>query len=163
MPFVEGKKISFPAQTHSEPSPPLKDGFTEVIMTHSWLHPAVGTLFGCHLGPRTCVHLLRWSHFGYQVHLSAVVPTVPVAASSFASTGLEQSFTGLSVSSNPPTVLTSLQTGKLHYLLKYPVCISVRFAWWKCSLQTLKLHLTKKNKRTWVKQYKQKETKTQKT
>ncbi|CAK6954158.1 Golgi reassembly-stacking protein 2-like [Scomber scombrus] len=74
MPFVEGKKISFPAQTHSEPAPPPKDGFTEV-------------------------------------HLSAVVPTVPVTVSSSASTGLEQTFIGLSVSSNPPTVLNSVHTG----------------------------------------------------
>eukprot|EP00064_Thunnus_orientalis_P009070 superscaffoldBa00001129_g9093 len=74
MPFVEGKKISFPAQTRSEPAPPPKDGFTEV-------------------------------------HLSAVIPTVPVAVSSSASTRLEQSFSSLSVSSNPPAVLNSLQTG----------------------------------------------------
>lgn len=74
MPFVEGKKISFPAQTRSEPTPPPKDGFTEV-------------------------------------HLSAVIPTVPVAVSSSASTRLEQSFSSLSVSSNPPAVLNNLQTG----------------------------------------------------
>uniref|UniRef100_A0A3B4XGH7 Golgi reassembly stacking protein 2 n=1 Tax=Seriola lalandi dorsalis TaxID=1841481 RepID=A0A3B4XGH7_SERLL len=41
-----------------------------------------------------------------EVHLSAVIPTVPVALSSSASTGLEQSLTGFSVSSNPTTVLT---------------------------------------------------------
>lgn len=29
-PFEEGKKISFPGHTHSEPASPLKDGFTEV-------------------------------------------------------------------------------------------------------------------------------------
>ncbi|KAG7227567.1 hypothetical protein INR49_005382 [Caranx melampygus] len=46
-----------------------------------------------------------------EVHLSAVVPTVPVAVSSSASTGLEQSLTGLSVSSNPTAALNSLQTG----------------------------------------------------
>ncbi|XP_023280362.1 Golgi reassembly-stacking protein 2 [Seriola lalandi dorsalis] len=46
-----------------------------------------------------------------EVHLSAVIPTVPVALSSSASTGLEQSLTGFSVSSNPTTVLSNLQTG----------------------------------------------------
>ncbi|XP_026232125.1 Golgi reassembly-stacking protein 2 isoform X2 [Anabas testudineus] len=45
-----------------------------------------------------------------EVHLSAVIPTVPIAASS-ASTGLEQPLAGLSVSYNPTTVLTNLQTG----------------------------------------------------
>nr|XP_020452069.1 Golgi reassembly-stacking protein 2 [Monopterus albus] len=45
-----------------------------------------------------------------EVHLSAVIPTIPVAASS-ASTGLEQSLASLSVSSDPATVLTNLQTG----------------------------------------------------
>lgn len=44
-----------------------------------------------------------------EVHLSAVIPTVPVAVSSSASTGLEQSLTSLSVSSNPTT--GNLQTG----------------------------------------------------
>ncbi|TDH06902.1 hypothetical protein EPR50_G00118240 [Perca flavescens] len=71
LPFGEGKNISFPAQTPSEPT---KDGFTEV-------------------------------------HLSAVIPTVPVAVSSSASTGLEQSLAGLSVSSNLTTVVSNLQTG----------------------------------------------------
>ncbi|XP_044072678.1 Golgi reassembly-stacking protein 2-like isoform X1 [Siniperca chuatsi] len=74
LPSAEGKKISFPPQTPSEPAPPPKDGFTEV-------------------------------------HLSAVIPTVPVAVSSSASTGLEQSLAGLSVSSNPTTVVSNLQTG----------------------------------------------------
>lgn len=74
LPFSEGKKISFPAQTLSEPAPSPKDGFTEV-------------------------------------HLSAVIPTVPVAVSSSAATGLEQSFTDLSLSSNPTSVVTNLQTG----------------------------------------------------
>ncbi|XP_045909522.1 Golgi reassembly-stacking protein 2-like isoform X2 [Micropterus dolomieu] len=74
LPFEEGKKISFPAQTPSEPAPPQKDGFTEV-------------------------------------HLSAVIPTVPVVVSSSASIGLEQSLAGLSVSSNPTTVVSNLQTG----------------------------------------------------
>lgn len=49
--------------------------------------------------------------FGYQVHLSAVIPTVPVAVSSSASTGLEQSLAGWSVVSNPTSVLSSIQTG----------------------------------------------------
>ncbi|XP_034740968.1 Golgi reassembly-stacking protein 2-like [Etheostoma cragini] len=70
LPFGEGKNISFPAQTPSEPA---KDGFTEV-------------------------------------HLSAVIPTVPVAVSS-ASTGLEQSLAGLSVSSNLTAVVSDLQKG----------------------------------------------------
>ncbi|XP_053296217.1 Golgi reassembly-stacking protein 2 [Pleuronectes platessa] len=66
LPFVEGKKFSFPAATPEEcPSP--KDGFTEV-------------------------------------HLSAVVPTIPVAvSSSSASSGLELSLAGLSVNSYPTT------------------------------------------------------------
>ncbi|KAM9347332.1 Golgi reassembly-stacking protein 2 [Symphorus nematophorus] len=46
-----------------------------------------------------------------EVHLSAVIPTVPVAVSSSASTGLEQSLAGLSVSSNPTAVVSDLQTG----------------------------------------------------
>ncbi|XP_027146800.1 Golgi reassembly-stacking protein 2 [Larimichthys crocea] len=74
LPFLEGKKISFQAETPSEPAPPPKDGFTEV-------------------------------------HLSAVVPTVPVAVSSSASTGLEQSLSSLSVSSNPTAVVSNLHTG----------------------------------------------------
>ncbi|XP_040912427.1 Golgi reassembly-stacking protein 2 [Toxotes jaculatrix] len=74
LPFEEGKKISFPAQTPSELAPPPKDGFTEV-------------------------------------HLSAVIPTLPVVVSSSASTGLQQSPAGLSVSSNLTSVLSSVQTG----------------------------------------------------
>ncbi|XP_047456902.1 Golgi reassembly-stacking protein 2-like isoform X2 [Mugil cephalus] len=46
-----------------------------------------------------------------EVHLSAVVPTVPVAVSSSASTGLEQPLAGLSIGSNPAAVLSSVQTG----------------------------------------------------
>ncbi|XP_006788549.2 Golgi reassembly-stacking protein 2-like isoform X2 [Neolamprologus brichardi] len=42
-----------------------------------------------------------------EVHLSAVVPTVPIAVSSSASTGLEQGLASLSVSSNPTSVLSS--------------------------------------------------------
>uniref|UniRef100_A0A3B4FGL1 Golgi reassembly stacking protein 2 n=1 Tax=Pundamilia nyererei TaxID=303518 RepID=A0A3B4FGL1_9CICH len=69
LPFAEGKKISLPVQTHYEPPPSPKDGFTEV-------------------------------------HLSAVVPTVPIAVSSSASTGLEQGLASLSVSSNPTSSAT---------------------------------------------------------
>ncbi|XP_069558654.1 Golgi reassembly-stacking protein 2-like isoform X3 [Brachyistius frenatus] len=46
-----------------------------------------------------------------EVHLSAVVPTVPVVVSSSASTGLERSLASSSVSSNPTDVLSHLQTG----------------------------------------------------
>ncbi|XP_008276922.1 Golgi reassembly-stacking protein 2 isoform X2 [Stegastes partitus] len=46
-----------------------------------------------------------------EVHLSAVVPTVPVVVSYSASTGLEQSLSSLSVSSNPTSVVSHLQTG----------------------------------------------------
>ncbi|XP_018540294.1 Golgi reassembly-stacking protein 2 [Lates calcarifer] len=46
-----------------------------------------------------------------EVHLSAVIPTVPVAVSSSASTGLEHALAGLSVRSNPTTVISDLQTG----------------------------------------------------
>ncbi|XP_030614214.1 Golgi reassembly-stacking protein 2 [Archocentrus centrarchus] len=70
LPFAEGKKISFPTQTHDEPPPSPKDGFTEV-------------------------------------HLSAVVPTVPIVVSSSDSTGLERGLAGLTVSSNPTSVLSS--------------------------------------------------------
>ncbi len=35
-PFEEGKKISFPGHTPSEPTSPLKDGFTEVSMCFTW-------------------------------------------------------------------------------------------------------------------------------
>ncbi|KAM9344087.1 Golgi reassembly-stacking protein 2-like [Pholidichthys leucotaenia] len=45
-----------------------------------------------------------------EVHLSAVIPTVPIAVSSSASTGLEQQFTSLSVDSNLTSVLSSQQT-----------------------------------------------------
>ncbi|KAM3607530.1 uncharacterized protein V6R79_009231 [Siganus canaliculatus] len=44
-----------------------------------------------------------------EVHLSAVIPTVPVPSP--ASSGLERSLAGLSVSSNPTTVASGLQTG----------------------------------------------------
>ncbi|XP_034417172.1 Golgi reassembly-stacking protein 2-like isoform X2 [Cyclopterus lumpus] len=74
LPFLEGKGISFPAQTPSEPATSPTDGFKEV-------------------------------------HLSAVIPTIPVAVSSSASTGLEQALTGVSVSSNPTTFVSNLQTG----------------------------------------------------
>ncbi|XP_051259411.1 Golgi reassembly-stacking protein 2 isoform X1 [Dicentrarchus labrax] len=46
-----------------------------------------------------------------EVVLSAVIPTVPLAVSSSASTGLEQSLTGLSVNCNPTAVVSNLQTG----------------------------------------------------
>ncbi|XP_075963931.1 Golgi reassembly-stacking protein 2-like isoform X3 [Anarhichas minor] len=73
LPFLEGKNISVPAQTASEPATSPKD--TEVL-------------------------------------LSAVIPTVPVAvsSSSSASTGLEQALSGMSVSSNPTTFVSKLQT-----------------------------------------------------
>ncbi|XP_070693763.1 Golgi reassembly-stacking protein 2-like [Pempheris klunzingeri] len=81
LPFSEGKKISFPAHSLSEPAPPApKDGFTEV-------------------------------------HLSAVIPTVPVAASSSTTTGLEQSLAG----SNPTTVVSLPQTGAPTIPLSSPV------------------------------------------
>uniref|UniRef100_A0A671SQ70 PDZ GRASP-type domain-containing protein n=1 Tax=Sinocyclocheilus anshuiensis TaxID=1608454 RepID=A0A671SQ70_9TELE len=35
-PFEEGKKISFPGHTPSEPASPLKDGFTEVSVRFTW-------------------------------------------------------------------------------------------------------------------------------
>lgn len=70
-PFEEGKKISFPGNSPSEPVSPLKDGFTEV-------------------------------------QLSAVTPppTAPVIPS-----GLEDSLSGLSISTAPPTMPSELQTG----------------------------------------------------
>ncbi|XP_053186373.1 Golgi reassembly-stacking protein 2-like [Scomber japonicus] len=70
-PFEEGKKISFPGNSPSEPVSPLKDGFTEV-------------------------------------QLSAVTPppTAPVVPS-----GLEDSLSGLSISTAPPTMPSELQTG----------------------------------------------------
>ncbi|KAL6100804.1 gorasp2 [Pungitius sinensis] len=46
-----------------------------------------------------------------EVHLSAVVPTVPVAVSSPALTGLEQSLASVSVSSHPGAFVGNLQTG----------------------------------------------------
>ncbi|KAM3861980.1 Golgi reassembly-stacking protein 2-like [Diretmus argenteus] len=46
-----------------------------------------------------------------EVHLSAVTPTSPPAVPPPVPTGLEQGLAGLSVSSNPPTVLSALQTG----------------------------------------------------
>ncbi|XP_016368934.1 Golgi reassembly-stacking protein 2-like [Sinocyclocheilus rhinocerous] len=70
-PFEEGKKISFPGHTPSEPASPLKDGFTEV-------------------------------------QLSAVTPPpvsqpVPI--------GLEDSLSGLSLRSAPPSIPSELHTG----------------------------------------------------
>lgn len=73
-------------------------------------------LFGCHLASRSCKHLLKLGHFGLQVHLSAVIPTVPVDVCSSASTALEQPLAGLSVSSNPTAVISNLQTGTLSSL-----------------------------------------------
>ncbi|KAF3699017.1 Golgi reassembly-stacking protein 2 [Channa argus] len=70
-PFEEGKKISFPGNSPSEPFSPLKDGFTEV-------------------------------------QLSAVTP--PPSASAVP-TGLENSLSGLSISTAPPTMPSELQTG----------------------------------------------------
>ncbi|XP_044224555.1 Golgi reassembly-stacking protein 2-like [Thunnus albacares] len=69
-PFEEGKKISFPGNSPSEPVSPLKDGFTEV-------------------------------------QLSAVSPppTAPAVP------GLEDSLSGLSISTAPPTMPSELQTG----------------------------------------------------
>ncbi|KAM8854675.1 Golgi reassembly-stacking protein 2-like isoform 2-T2 [Spinachia spinachia] len=46
-----------------------------------------------------------------EVHLSAVVPTVPVAVSSSASSGLEESLASVSVSSDPAAFVGDLQTG----------------------------------------------------
>ncbi|TDH06177.1 hypothetical protein EPR50_G00129460 [Perca flavescens] len=69
-PFEEGKKISFPGHSPSEPVSPLKDGFTEV-------------------------------------QLSAVSPpTAPAVA-----TGLEETLSGLSISTAPPSMPRELQTG----------------------------------------------------
>ncbi|XP_028283771.1 Golgi reassembly-stacking protein 2-like [Parambassis ranga] len=70
-PFEEGKKISFPGNSPTEPVSPLKDGFTEV-------------------------------------QLSAVTPppTAPTIPS-----GLEDSLSGLSISSALPTMPSELQTG----------------------------------------------------
>lgn len=70
-PFEEGKKISFPGNSPSEPVSPLKDGFTEV-------------------------------------QLSAVTP--PPSAPAVPS-GLEDSLSGLSISTAPPTIPSELQTG----------------------------------------------------
>uniref|UniRef100_A0A3Q3AHI9 Golgi reassembly stacking protein 2 n=1 Tax=Kryptolebias marmoratus TaxID=37003 RepID=A0A3Q3AHI9_KRYMA len=70
-PFEEGKKISFPANSSSEPVSPIKDGFTEV-------------------------------------QLSAVAPPPPAPA---VSSGLEESLSGLSISSAPPPLPSELQTG----------------------------------------------------
>ncbi|XP_059201306.1 Golgi reassembly-stacking protein 2 [Centropristis striata] len=70
-PFEEGKKISFPGNSPSEPISPLKDGFTEV-------------------------------------QLSAVTPPPNAPA---VPTGLEDSLSGLSISTAPPTMPRELQTG----------------------------------------------------
>ncbi|KAM6934181.1 Golgi reassembly-stacking protein 2 [Xenentodon cancila] len=80
LPFTEGKKIHFPAETPDNAAAAPKDGFTEV-------------------------------------HLSAVIPTVPVVATSSTSTGLERPLDSLSVSSSPAAVLSTLPAALL--LLRY--------------------------------------------
>ncbi|XP_051986244.1 Golgi reassembly-stacking protein 2 [Xyrauchen texanus] len=70
-PFEEGKKISFSGHNPSEPTSPLKDGFTEV-------------------------------------QLSAVTPP-PVSQPT--PIGLEESLSGLSLSSAPPKIPSELHTG----------------------------------------------------
>ncbi|KAA8587432.1 Golgi reassembly-stacking protein 2 [Etheostoma spectabile] len=70
-PFEEGKKLSFPGHSPSEPVSPLKDGFTEV-------------------------------------QLSAVSPP-PTAPG--VPTGLEETLSGLSISTAPPSMPRELQTG----------------------------------------------------
>lgn len=70
-PFEEGKKISFPGNSPSEPVSPLKDGFTEV-------------------------------------QLSAVTPPPTLAG---VPSGLEDSLTGLSISTAAPCMPSELQTG----------------------------------------------------
>lgn len=67
--------------------------------------------YECHLTSRSCEHLLKLGHFGHQVYLSAVIPTVPVAVSSSASSALEQPLASSSVSANVATVISNLQTG----------------------------------------------------
>uniref|UniRef100_A0A3Q1EK61 Golgi reassembly stacking protein 2 n=1 Tax=Acanthochromis polyacanthus TaxID=80966 RepID=A0A3Q1EK61_9TELE len=59
--------------------------------------------------------------FTEQVHLSAVVPTVPVVVSSSASTGLKQSLSSLSICSNPTAVLSYVSTGTLFTEVKLKI------------------------------------------
>ncbi|XP_051814772.1 Golgi reassembly-stacking protein 2-like [Acanthochromis polyacanthus] len=56
-----------------------------------------------------------------EVHLSAVVPTVPVVVSSSASTGLKQSLSSLSICSNPTAVLSYVSTGTLFTEVKLKI------------------------------------------
>ncbi|XP_056149150.1 Golgi reassembly-stacking protein 2-like [Lampris incognitus] len=70
-PFEEGKKINFHGNTASEPTSPIKDGFTEV-------------------------------------QLSAVTPPSSVPA---VPSGLDDSMSGLSINTAPPTIPSELQTG----------------------------------------------------
>ncbi|GAB1286414.1 Golgi reassembly-stacking protein 2 [Apodemus speciosus] len=90
-PFEEGKKISLPGQMTGSPITPLKDGFTERP------EKGPGTLevtCSCEL-PR-------------EVQLSSVSSP---SLSPPGTTGVEQSLSGLSISSTPPAVSNVLSTG----------------------------------------------------
>lgn len=75
LPFVEDKKVSFPARTPSVPAPPAKDGFTEVTrhakQRHNciiWMSPGFQILWTFiemrsfwFAGPSLCCHSNRSS------------------------------------------------------------------------------------------------------
>lgn len=95
-PFEEGKKICFPGHTHSEPASPLKDGFTEV------------SAFACVVSCDFLILYLTFDDLCIQVQLSAVTPPPVVQPNP---TGLEDSLSGLSLSSAPPQIPSELHTG----------------------------------------------------
>lgn len=114
-PFEEGKKISLPGQLPSASLSPLKDGFTEVSCSH--LFGSVMRIMGlCCLSafvgsyenkPWLCNFYFFFSP--EKVQLSSVNPSPPLPPGP---AGLEQSLSGLSISSPSTTVSNVLSTGQ---------------------------------------------------
>uniref|UniRef100_G3PHU4 PDZ GRASP-type domain-containing protein n=1 Tax=Gasterosteus aculeatus aculeatus TaxID=481459 RepID=G3PHU4_GASAC len=102
-PFEEGKKISFPGNSPSEPVSPLKDGFTEVGTLHTNLFPQFRNAT-CLIDVSSKAGRCSESN----VQLSAVSPSATGPA---VPAGLEDSLSSLSISSAPPIMPRELQTG----------------------------------------------------
>lgn len=95
-----GKILGFAAQT-STPTALPQDGLTEVMQHVSKI------IYGCQFPSRSDGVLINVGNCSsaHQVHLSAVIPTIPVAESS----SLQQPVVG----SNMATVISNLHTGTL--------------------------------------------------